>query len=764
MSDQPSPVQDLEVFNALNFLTSGASYKIGQDKLQFPIAQGTETVRNGIIHGDATFQISAYTGAGHLSGSYTSANITIDLNGRITSISNGGGGGGTVNNPMTSDLDGGGYDILNVGSYVGMDITVAEANMEEINNSAAVIYRNKGAVAAGNYYLVGEGLVMTDAEASCTVVSRCLDPGFKQTIVFHISMFNGKAHINLISNAVESDTPVFTLISAGDDGLGSGGFSLFCNHPSNTWEYRVYKNQDDKGTGSYPANGFFNFAVGGSVPVGPWTVTYADVETSAHASAAVSGSFLAKTSLTSATLQTGTANATVSLSTNRVNTNEIAENGGIGTVGFLNSINMNGSDIQSANTIGAQNFVAAILNSTIKVGHPVDGPIFVDTANRRVGINVPAPSEDLEIDGNIQLDSNGPNRIKFTNGPTGIERAEIDSENVGADGGRLLFVIKEDGGILTTRMTLEEDGRIGITNRIEGLPNPVAGTDAANKQYVDASIPSLAGYVQNPMTVDLDAASFAINNLPAPVLANDAATKAYVDASVPTGFVTNPMSALLDGGTFGITNAGQIATNNGLTAVQNIETIENVAAGNAFTSPIQAFAEFRLPEQTASNTGVMPLYRNGYLAPQRMGAQCVCGESVTSPNANKLNAVSPITFPSGSAYTLATTIAPSPNIIIQIPLALSEHVFSITVDGEWDGNTQGGNGNSYMYIRLDGVPTAPAYGFSTGQVVDGARYLTSLNYTGQLGAGDYCILIGHYDLAATRNYNGQFHIKYLGRF
>ena len=559
MSSRPQPKEKLNTFNSQNYFNGK-----NEQSVSYPVAQGMLTLSNGVKWGDGSYQNSA-NGFGvpltveEQDGTPSVANVnTIKVtNGSLTddgsgvvSITTGGG----VTNPMTSDLDANGYSILNI-----LETSTAQLSVEEVNDSSPVIYRNKGAVVSGNYYNVGEGLQMTDAEASCIVVSRCLDPGFKQTMVIHVSMFNAKAHLNLISNAIESDTPIFTLCSAGDDGLGSGGFKFFCNQNSSTWEYRVYRQQDDKGTGTYPANGYFNFSAAGAVPTSAWVITYAELDTSVHASAAVSGSFLAKTSLTSATLQTDTATATVSLSTARVNTDELNNNGGTGLVDVLTPIRMNNNDIQSAGVIGANAYYTGG-PSILPLGAP-GGPLYLDTANNRVGINVPNPQEDLEVDGNIQLDSSGPNKIKFYDSSATVERAEIDAAASGTTGGKLIFYTKEDPGVITARMTIEEDGRIQVTNRIENCPNPV-----------------------NPQ---------------------DVATKDYVDSSVPTGFVTNPMSADLDGGQFNITNIDLLQVQNGTgttfsaDAATNIVDVKDSANSSAIEFDANAYA-LRVKDNTAA--------------------------------------------------------------------------------------------------------------------------------------------------------------------
>ncbi len=726
MSSQPAPFES-QIFNVSNF--NNLPNVGSTNQANFPTLQGTLTCPNGIIWGDNTYQNSANTG----------------------------GGGGNVDNPMTSNLDGGGFSITNVDTFAGLFGNFGEVNTTTINDSAAVQYVNMGPVVAGNEYLVAIIASGRDAEGSVTIVSRCLDPGFKQTIVFTLTGFERRGHANVLVNLCESDTPIFEALVVGDDGAGAVFCSLRSQAPSTTWEVRAYMNQDDKGTiGVYGDS----WRLPASASIAPPVVTsFVEIRLGfqPEGQATMSGDLDVRDGIACSTLM-----ADASVTTNRVFTNEFRDNG-LGIIDTFSPLRMNNNDIQSAGIIGAAAFVASVLGAIVPVGHPTTGPLYVDSGNNRIGINVPAPSEDFEIDGNIQLDSNGANKIKFYDGTATTERAEIDAAASGT-GGQLIFYTKEDPGTVTAKMTIQADGRVTITNRLEGVTPPVAGTDAANKDYVDASIPSLAGYVQNPMTVALDAGGFAINNILDPVAPQDAASKNYVDTIVPPAGVQNPMIADLDGGGFNVFNATSLFAVNNVKSGDYIESYENIYAGQALGSPLQAFCKVELPNQSSAFSTVMPQWKNGYLKPQAMFSKCACSESVTAPGANKLNSAS-LLATSSAAYNLtAPSGLPGTNILIEIPLALDRHTFSIQVDGEWNGSTIGGNGNSYMYIREDANPAGQIYGMSTGQAVDGARYPCCLNFVGALPAGVYCILLGHYDLGANRDYTGDFWVRYLGDF
>ena len=116
MTNYLPPIENVPIFDTslFNQVTTGLTYEDALTKfLTFPTAQGTETLLDVNITGtltangstifndpihleDGTIQSSAYTGAGALAGAYTTTNMTLDSNGKITAISSG--------NPIPSSI------------------------------------------------------------------------------------------------------------------------------------------------------------------------------------------------------------------------------------------------------------------------------------------------------------------------------------------------------------------------------------------------------------------------------------------------------------------------------------------------------------------------------------------------------------------------------------------------------------------------------------------------------------------------------------
>ena len=88
--------------------------------------------------------------------------------------------------------------------------------------------------------------------------------------------------------------------------------------------------------------------------------------------------------------------------------------------------------------------------------------LFVDDINKRVGINIANPTEDLDIDGNIQLNSANTGKIVFYDSNDSHKHAEIDATDDGATGGQLQFHTKIDGGATTEKLRINNVGAIGI--------------------------------------------------------------------------------------------------------------------------------------------------------------------------------------------------------------------------------------------------------------------------------------------------------------
>jgi uncharacterized coiled-coil protein SlyX len=97
------------------------------------------------------------------------------------------------------------------------------------------------------------------------------------------------------------------------------------------------------------------------------------------------------------------------------------------------------------------------------------------TSTGRVGFGVTDPTEDFELDGNIQLDTGGTSKIIFYDKPNDHTHAEIDATGEGVNGGVLVFKTKADGGSVGERVRITADGYVGINDTSPNKPLVVGG-------------------------------------------------------------------------------------------------------------------------------------------------------------------------------------------------------------------------------------------------------------------------------------------------
>tara|TARA_R110002049_G_scaffold309150_1_gene517612 strand:- start:537 stop:3626 length:3090 start_codon:yes stop_codon:yes gene_type:complete len=120
------------------------------------------------------------------------------------------------------------------------------------------------------------------------------------------------------------------------------------------------------------------------------------------------------------------------------------------------------------------------------------------TSDGRVGIGIINPEEDLEVDGSIQIDSANVARLKFQqSGLNPHALGEIDAEQDGNNGGYLQFFTKVDGGSVTEKLRINNQGAIGIeganfgnsgqvlTSNASG--NPVSWADQIDTTYTQGT-------------------------------------------------------------------------------------------------------------------------------------------------------------------------------------------------------------------------------------------------------------------------------------
>ena len=92
--------------------------------------------------------------------------------------------------------------------------------------------------------------------------------------------------------------------------------------------------------------------------------------------------------------------------------------------------------------------------------------LFVDTVNRRVGVNNTNPQEDFDVDGNIRINTSATGRLIFYDNNDDHEHGEVDGDDDGTQGGQLVFKVKPDapGASPVTAMVIRQDGDVGIAN------------------------------------------------------------------------------------------------------------------------------------------------------------------------------------------------------------------------------------------------------------------------------------------------------------
>lgn len=408
-----------------------------------------------------------------MSGSYYVLNQK--YNQLLALIAAGGGGGGGVSNPLTSDLNAGGYDIVNGGTYSAINMTasatmtanVMDANVAlstpEINDTTAPFYNDLGSIVP-NKYTIATIPVKADAEGSLLCCLRALDLGFKHTVFFSIVAYKDRGTIVILNDDAESDNPIFSQIEYGENqaNLTENILTFTCAIPSTKVELAIYQNQQDKGAGVYGS--FF-------VPtVGQQTATIASTWESVD--------LVLKTVQTSGSLQaTNNISCNGTATSGVVETDTINDRSGVGILLGAN-INASGNNITNANNLETSN-----------LGSPF------------TSVNLTA---DLNTNGQIirSLAAAPNNKVFIEN--TNLEMLGNDIENVNNLG---VNVVNGAGNpnILFTRPI--DANSLQLLN----VAAPTLNTDAANKLYVDTTA-SQAG-IQNPMIANLDAGAFSITNV-----------------------------------------------------------------------------------------------------------------------------------------------------------------------------------------------------------------------------------------------------------
>ena len=88
--------------------------------------------------------------------------------------------------------------------------------------------------------------------------------------------------------------------------------------------------------------------------------------------------------------------------------------------------------------------------------------VYIDNVNNRVGINKAVPEEDFDVDGNIQINTNGTEKITFYDNAHDHEHGKLLFTTDGTDGAEFEVHTLTDGGSVSQKLTINNAGAIGL--------------------------------------------------------------------------------------------------------------------------------------------------------------------------------------------------------------------------------------------------------------------------------------------------------------
>ena len=213
MANYQPPSEDVPIFNGKYFLPENITTATGDARYLKLIAQTDEDMNNydilninqvdtqSVKFGDGTIQTTA------------------------------GGGGGGVSNPMSANLDAGGYTIF---------------NQTRTNETETPVLYNYGAITPQEY-----GILRVPNRINGTSITmiqlRALDLGLSHQLLLQVIAYADKSVIRIINNVAESDTPVFTNIRYGQDPVipSDNVLTFQAGVSATNVEYSIFQNGND---------------------------------------------------------------------------------------------------------------------------------------------------------------------------------------------------------------------------------------------------------------------------------------------------------------------------------------------------------------------------------------------------------------------------------------------------------------------------------------------------------------------------------------